>query len=200
MHRSHDPKLNSNPQALLRFLRLHAASPPTFTIHVRGSHMETREVTTWEPNKHGRQKRHTRTVRDEVEDFEFHLDASPCVGDGMGSARGGGGAIRGVLYPVGGWECVRRGGPWATREATPQEMVKQEGGIRLGDAGDEEERMGFGEGLAHEANRKWREERWRHAGLRARRKLERERRERERRGQPGFVRESSEGLLAFARR
>ncbi|ORY88123.1 hypothetical protein BCR35DRAFT_330332 [Leucosporidium creatinivorum] len=184
---THDPKLNSDPQALLRFLRLHAASPPTFSVYVRGSHTETREVTTWEVGKHGRQHRRSRHEKQEVEDFEWSINASDCVEQGLGSAKGGGGSIRGVLYPVGGWEVVHRGGPWATREATAHELAKNEGAIRLEDA---EEGVGFA-GLGDEAKKKWKEERWRHASLRARRKLERERREREKRGYPGFTHPSS---------
>lgn len=183
---SHDPKLNSNPAALLRFLRLHAASPPAFSIHLRGSHVERRSETYWETGKHNRQHQRTREVKDEVEDFSFSISADQCVQDGQGSAKGGGGAMRGVLYPVGGWECVHRGGAWATREATPQEQA--EGGIRLEDA---EEGRSLGVGVVgFEMKRKWKVGRWRHAGLIARRRLGNEKVDRERRGLPLFVGES----------
>lgn len=49
---SHDAALNSSPVALLRFLRLHASSPPTLSIHIRGTHTEKRTETTFENHKY----------------------------------------------------------------------------------------------------------------------------------------------------
>lgn len=176
---THDAKLNSKASSLLRFLRLHAASPPTFSIHLRGSHVETREVTTWEVGKHGRRHEKRSTQRDEVEDFNTFIEASSEVAQGMGSARGVGGGMRGLLYAVGPWEVVHRGGAFKTREWTPLEKARSTGTIRLEDDQDEESHVGLGKQVQRQQ--------WRHAGLGARRKMGRERREREKRGLPLFV-------------
>lgn len=87
--------------------------------------------------------------------------------------------MRGVLYPVGPWEAVQRGGAWATRQATPQEQ--SEGAIRL----EDEEAALVGAGVKE----KWRQARWRVPGLLARRRMGNEKAGRERRGHPLFVRE-----------
>lgn len=171
---------------MLQFLRLHAASPPSFSVHIRGSHVETREVTTWEVGKHGRRRERRETRRDEVEDFEFHISTSQVVEAGLGTVRstGSGGSARGVLYPVGGWESVHRGGAWRTRERTPEEADKAEkgrtGAIRLA----EESEIGL------DLKRRIHDERWRRVGCLARRKLNQAMREREKRGLPLFISES----------
>lgn len=119
-----------------------------------------------------------------VEDFDFFLDASSCVEEGIGSAKGGGGALRGLLYSVGGWEATQRGHAWATREATPADLEAAgavEGGIRLEDA----DALELGE--AGKKNKT----RWARVSLRTRRRLDKDKSEREQRGLPGFIRKSS---------
>ncbi|KAK4704966.1 hypothetical protein P7C70_g1250, partial [Phenoliferia sp. Uapishka_3] len=177
---SHDAALNSSPLALLRFLRLHCSSPPTVTIHIRGSHTEKRTETIME-NHNGRQRARTETRDVEVEDFSFWIDAGDFVEQGLGKARRGGGGLKGVMYEVGGWEAAHRGGPWRVRERRAGEEDqpacwgrRRHSGIRLPIEREEEE------GKSEPS-------RWKKPGMRELRKLDYLRRERDSRGFPGFV-------------
>ncbi|KAL8292630.1 hypothetical protein RQP46_001242 [Phenoliferia psychrophenolica] len=186
---SHDATLNSSPVALLRFLRLHSSSPPTLSVHIRGTHTEKRSETNVEMhNGHRRVKTTTRDV--EVEDFQFFIDAAQCVEDGLGKALRGGGGLKGVMYEVGGWEAAHRGGAWRTRERKEGEVdpetcacacgtgvhrrPRRERGIRLPIDPEEEE------GKAEPS-------RYVKPGVREIRRLDKARRERDSRGFPGFV-------------
>lgn len=180
---SHDAALNNSPVALLRFLRLHCSSPPTLTVNIRGTHTEKRTETTYE-NHNGRRRARTETRDVEVEDFAFAIDAGPCVEQGLGKVVRGGGALRGVMYEVGGWEVAHRGGAWRVRERkegevdhVPKIRSRREGSIRLPVEPDEEEG-------------KVEPSRWKIPGLRELRGLDHAKHERESRGFPGFVRTS----------
>ncbi|KAM0752185.1 hypothetical protein T439DRAFT_379285 [Meredithblackwellia eburnea MCA 4105] len=197
---THDSSLNSSPDSLLRFLRLHCTSPPTLTIHVRGHHTERRTETTYENDHNGHRKvrHHTRDV--EVEDFEFRIEGGDYVEQGLGKAVRGGGGVRGVMYEVGGWEAAHRGGPWRVRERLVGEEDSASSSSRRGRAGqgairlpiepDEEEGQQLGGGAAGLLERKASSAgmgRWKRPGVREMRKLDRGRRERDSRGFPGFV-------------
>lgn len=190
----HDHLLNTSPTALLRFLRLQGcSSPPSLVIHLRGSHTEKRSETIHETHN-GRTRTRTETRDVEVEDFSFSIDAAKFVEQGLGSARGVGG-VRGVLFDVGGWEAVHRGGKWRTRERREDEYPQaKEGGIALLEDGEEEGAALLAEAgnIQQSTGRAGRNKivsKWVRPGIRETRKLDREKRERDSRGFPGFVRE-----------
>ncbi|KDE02967.1 hypothetical protein MVLG_06501 [Microbotryum lychnidis-dioicae p1A1 Lamole] len=114
---TYSSKLNHNPLALSRFLKLHAESPPSLTIHLRGSHTEARVERRTEQDHHGKVQTKEVEVREEVEDFEFYIDASEYVEQGLGE-----GGVKGLLYHVGDWEPAYRGGNWRTVEKSREEL------------------------------------------------------------------------------
>ncbi|KAK4049059.1 hypothetical protein OIV83_004421 [Microbotryomycetes sp. JL201] len=158
---SHDPRLNSNPAFLLRFLRQHASSPPMFTVSMRGSHIEWKEQSNWHKNSDGSYREHRHR--------------------GLGSARGaGGGGMRGYLYAVGDWEAVHRGGAFKSCAKTEAELEKTTGTIRIP---DEEQQVGEELDPAMQSPAAS----WKTAGVRSRRHLVRGKEDREKRGLPSFV-------------
>ena len=173
---SHSSLLNSSPDALLRFLRLHASSPPSLAVHLRGTHLEKRHETRWETNKHGRRVQRMESRDEEVEDFQFWIDGSHVVEVGLGRAAGGG-SMRGLIYAALPHECLRRGGAWSQRGLKPEE--RDEGQIRL----DEEDEVS----LQEQGKCALKHAKWKTPGLRERRRLAKEHLERDRRGLPGFV-------------
>ncbi|KAM0787364.1 hypothetical protein ACM66B_003450 [Microbotryomycetes sp. NB124-2] len=180
---SHDPRLNLNPGFLLRFLKQHASSPPTFTVSFRGTHVEWRERSTWHKNSDGSHREHKHRERVEVEDFSFSIDCSREVEQGLGSARGvGGGGMRGYLYAVGDWEAAHRGSAFKTRAKTEDELAKTTGTIRLP---DEEEQVG--EDAALDPSMQSQTAQWKKARPLQRRRLVRAQEDRQKRGLPGFV-------------
>ncbi|SCV67475.1 BQ2448_5086 [Microbotryum intermedium] len=122
---TYSSKLNHNPSALSRFLKLHAESPPSLTIHVRGSHTEARVERRTEQDRHGKIRSREVEVREEIEDFEFYIDASEYVEQGLGE-----GGVKGLLYQVGGWEPAYRGGNWRIVEKSQEEL---DGTVQRGD-------------------------------------------------------------------
>ena len=173
---SHSDALNTSPDALLRFIRLHASSPPSLAIHLRGTHLEKRHETRWETNRKGRRVQRTESRDEEVEDFQFWIDGSDLVEQGLGRAAGGG-SMRGLIYAALPHECLRRGGAWSQRGLKEEE--KGEGQIRL----DEEDELS----LQEQGKRALKDAQWKTPGLGERRRLAKEHHERDRRGLPGFV-------------
>ncbi|KAJ7169860.1 hypothetical protein C8R46DRAFT_994363 [Mycena filopes] len=72
---SHDPHLNTDGEALYRFLLSQATTNPEFVLHCHGAHTETRhrQVTHYSEGR-----RHTRTesYTETIVDFDFYIDAS----------------------------------------------------------------------------------------------------------------------------
>ena len=61
-------------EALYRFLLSQASSPPTFLLHCRGTHQETRTRTVTSSNNHGRVRQRSETYIETVVDFDFKID------------------------------------------------------------------------------------------------------------------------------
>ncbi|KAF8807378.1 hypothetical protein BYT27DRAFT_7164905 [Phlegmacium glaucopus] len=74
---SHDPHLNSDGEALYRFLLSQATSSPSHRISCRGTHSESRYrwVTERDTNGHSRSRQETYT--ETVVDFDFCIDIVP---------------------------------------------------------------------------------------------------------------------------
>ncbi|KAF7347856.1 hypothetical protein MVEN_01543200 [Mycena venus] len=74
---SHDPHLNTDGEALYRFLLSQSTIPPIFRLHCRGTHTETRRrhVTTHR-GQDGRTRTRTESYTETVVDFDFYIDAS----------------------------------------------------------------------------------------------------------------------------
>ncbi|KAF7306904.1 hypothetical protein MIND_00482900 [Mycena indigotica] len=77
---SHDAHLNSDGEALYRFLLSQSMTPPVFQLHCKGDHTETsyRQVN----YRHSDGRVHTRSesYTETVLDFDFTIDASQLVG------------------------------------------------------------------------------------------------------------------------
>ncbi|KAK4055966.1 hypothetical protein OIO90_002959 [Microbotryomycetes sp. JL221] len=172
---SHDARLNSSPDFLLRFLKQHASSPPTFTVSMRGSHIEWKDKSKWHKRPDGSTYETRHPEREEVEDFSFSIDCTNQIEQGLGSAKGiGGGGMRGYLYAVGDWEPVQRGGAFMTQ---PFESKDREGSIRLND--DEEQALSSDD----RQNMKRRQE----SGYHEVHSIDRDTRQRRKTGMPSFV-------------
>ncbi|KAG9227239.1 hypothetical protein CCMSSC00406_0004222 [Pleurotus cornucopiae] len=71
---SHDPHLNSDGEALYRFLLSNALTPPSYLVHCKGTHSETHYR--WVNYEHSdgktesRREHHTETITD----FDFYID------------------------------------------------------------------------------------------------------------------------------
>jgi len=79
---THDPHLNEDGEALYRFILKSALTPPKATIRIRGSHEESREVTSDHARHHDDGQRHhssTRTEKHTVIDFDFEIDCTPLL-------------------------------------------------------------------------------------------------------------------------
>ncbi|KAF9015136.1 hypothetical protein BDQ17DRAFT_1418251 [Cyathus striatus] len=74
---SHDPHLNSDGEALYRFLLSQASIPPTYRLHIRGTHSETRYR--WVTDRHSDGRTHSRqeSYNETVTDFDFFIDSQP---------------------------------------------------------------------------------------------------------------------------
>ncbi|KAG6814054.1 hypothetical protein H0H92_003101 [Tricholoma furcatifolium] len=71
---SHDPHLNSDGEALYRFLLAQSERPPLFRIHCKGTHVEHRThwvIRTADGNTTSRRETQSETVTD----FDFYIDA-----------------------------------------------------------------------------------------------------------------------------
>ncbi|CAK5280213.1 unnamed protein product [Mycena citricolor] len=77
---SHDAHLNSDGEALYRFLLSQAVTPPTFRLHCRGSHTETRYRHVSERDSDGRTRTRRESYTETIVDFDFLIDASRLSG------------------------------------------------------------------------------------------------------------------------
>ncbi|KAF8078649.1 hypothetical protein FPV67DRAFT_1571623 [Lyophyllum atratum] len=74
---SHDPHLNSDGEALYRFLLAQADRRPSYRLHCRGTHSEYRTRWVTERSNDGRTQSRRETYTETVTDFDFYIDASP---------------------------------------------------------------------------------------------------------------------------
>ncbi|KDR84964.1 hypothetical protein GALMADRAFT_218038 [Galerina marginata CBS 339.88] len=74
---SHDPHLNSDGEALYRFLLAQSASVPTHRLHCNGTHTETRTRWVSERDSHGRTRSRQERYNETVTDFDFCIDITP---------------------------------------------------------------------------------------------------------------------------
>ncbi|KAI7832912.1 hypothetical protein BX661DRAFT_178770 [Kickxella alabastrina] len=75
---SSDPRLNTDPEALLRFIN-ECNDRPLITIEVVGSHTVRKEFQRVFTLENGQTRRETRTQVETVEDFRFYLDLTPYI-------------------------------------------------------------------------------------------------------------------------
>jgi len=71
---SHDHHLNEDGEALYRFLLSQAETPPTFLIHCRGTHEESRPHHVEKTDKKGRRYTDTEYRTETVTDFDFMIE------------------------------------------------------------------------------------------------------------------------------
>ncbi|GLB36126.1 putative gamma-glutamyltranspeptidase [Lyophyllum shimeji] len=74
---SHDPHLNTDGEALYRFLLTHADKRPLYRLHCRGTHSEHRTRWVTETSNDGRTQSRRESYTETVTDFDFYIDASP---------------------------------------------------------------------------------------------------------------------------
>ncbi|MBW0483763.1 hypothetical protein O181_023478 [Austropuccinia psidii MF-1] len=102
---SHDPHLNSDGEALCRFILLHISAPPSLFVKLSGSHEEVRLETTSE-SVNGRTEYQTREQRQTVTDFSFSIQIPSEHALDHNIRR---------LYVVSDGQVVGRGGHWRER-------------------------------------------------------------------------------------
>ncbi|KAJ7634278.1 hypothetical protein DFH06DRAFT_1221572 [Mycena polygramma] len=73
---SHDPHLNSDGEALYRFLLSQSTTHPEFRLHCRGAHVETRYRLVTHRHSDGRTRTRNESYTETVVDFDFYIDAS----------------------------------------------------------------------------------------------------------------------------
>jgi len=71
---SHDRHLNEDGEALYRFLLSHAETPPTFYVHLRGVHTESRTRMVSRRDQDGQYRTHHEQYTENVIDFDFPID------------------------------------------------------------------------------------------------------------------------------
>lgn len=71
---SHDPHLNQDGEALYRFLLSQANTPPTYQLHCRGTHQETRTRFVSDSDGQSQSRNRTETETITVTDFDFYVD------------------------------------------------------------------------------------------------------------------------------
>ncbi|KAF5384853.1 hypothetical protein D9615_001503 [Tricholomella constricta] len=74
---SHDPHLNTDGEALYRFLLAQADKRPSYRLHCRGTHTEHRSRWVTERTNDGRTQSRRETYSETVTDFDFYIDATP---------------------------------------------------------------------------------------------------------------------------
>ncbi|KAF9457074.1 hypothetical protein BDZ94DRAFT_1176407 [Collybia nuda] len=74
---SHDPHLNTDGEALYRFLLSQANRSPSYRLHCRGTHSEYRTRWIRETNSEGRAESRRETFTETVTDFDFYIDTGP---------------------------------------------------------------------------------------------------------------------------
>ncbi|KAJ7706210.1 hypothetical protein B0H17DRAFT_616644 [Mycena rosella] len=110
---SHDQHLNSDGEALYRFLLSQSTdSAPIFRLHCRGTHTETRYRHVTSRSSDGRTRTRRESYTETVVDFDFYIDASHftgpvhwSVGDSEPAYRGG--MVREVESPDGKRKATR---------------------------------------------------------------------------------------------
>ncbi|KAG5647961.1 hypothetical protein DXG03_006995 [Asterophora parasitica] len=76
---SHDPHLNTDGEALYRFLLAQADKHPSYRLHCRGTHTEHRSRWVTERANDGSSRSRRETYSETVVDFEFYIDATPPI-------------------------------------------------------------------------------------------------------------------------
>lgn len=71
---SHDAHLNSDGEALYRFLLEHADTPPTFLLHIRGTHDESRTRHVSSRDRDGNISHRVERYDETIVDFDFYID------------------------------------------------------------------------------------------------------------------------------
>ncbi|KAH9919089.1 uncharacterized protein B0H18DRAFT_1029115 [Fomitopsis serialis] len=71
---SHDRHLNEDGEALYRFLLSHAETPPTFYVHLRGVHTESRTRMVSRKDQDGQYRTHHEHYTEKIMDFDFPID------------------------------------------------------------------------------------------------------------------------------
>ncbi|KAI0265282.1 hypothetical protein BC834DRAFT_970086 [Gloeopeniophorella convolvens] len=71
---SHDPHLNEDGEALYRFLLSQSQTPPTFFIHCRGTHVESRTRHVTRTDAQGRRRTEEEHYSETVTDFDFTIE------------------------------------------------------------------------------------------------------------------------------
>ena len=81
------PLLRNPGEALYRFLLAHSSTPPTYHLHVSGTHKETRtrivdshhQGCDDQDRSHGHDHTHTETYTEVIVDFDFRIDLTPNI-------------------------------------------------------------------------------------------------------------------------
>ncbi|EIN13775.1 hypothetical protein PUNSTDRAFT_57552 [Punctularia strigosozonata HHB-11173 SS5] len=79
---SHDPHLNTDGEALYRFLISQAAAPPTYVVHCKGEHTESRTRYIHGHDSNGRSTTRTEHYNETVVDFNFSIDVGQHIVSG----------------------------------------------------------------------------------------------------------------------
>ncbi|PPQ99605.1 hypothetical protein CVT24_005181 [Panaeolus cyanescens] len=74
---SHDPHLNTDGEALYRFLLSQAATPPSYRIQCKGTHDETRHRRVTERDANGRTRQKSESYTETITDFDFCISIRP---------------------------------------------------------------------------------------------------------------------------
>ncbi|KAF6766061.1 hypothetical protein DFP72DRAFT_985233 [Ephemerocybe angulata] len=76
---SHDPHLNSDGEALYRFILARAQRPPFMRVHIGGTHTEHKTRWVTRTNHDGRSRQELETYSETVTDFSFCVDIKPVI-------------------------------------------------------------------------------------------------------------------------
>ncbi|KAK0465054.1 uncharacterized protein EV420DRAFT_1637223 [Desarmillaria tabescens] len=76
---SHDPHLNSDGEALYRFLLSQASTPPSLSLHCRGTHSETRQRHVTHTGHGGRVETRFESYTETVVDFDFYISLDQLI-------------------------------------------------------------------------------------------------------------------------
>lgn len=76
---SHDPHLNSDGEALYRFILARAQRPPFLRVHITGTHTEHKTRWVTRSGNDGRSRQELENYSENVTDFSFCIDIKPVV-------------------------------------------------------------------------------------------------------------------------
>lgn len=76
---SHDPHLNSDGEALYRFILARAQRPPFMRVHIGGTHTEHKTRWVTRTNHDGRSRQELENYSETVTDFSFCVDIKPVI-------------------------------------------------------------------------------------------------------------------------